>query len=514
MAFINEQKIGKNIYVYKAENYWDKEKKQSRQRRVYLGKKDPKTGEIIHTQKTKEIVGLQDYGVVHFLNEIADRLELKACLKEIYPNLWKQILTCAFFEISESKPLYLCKSWVELNNHDILCSDLSSQRISELLKAIGGAQKLKNDFFNLWGQAHAETDCVFYDITSLSSYSKKIRLIEWGYNRDKENLPQINIGVVYGEPFSLPLFYRIHQGSIPDVSTLRNTLKLTKYIGLKNIAFIMDKGFYSKLNLKDMIKEDMRFIIPYPERNKTYKELIEKHSKNILSPKNVFSINKDILYGLKDRVGIEGKAINAFIYLDEKKKIDTNKRFYKKIIDIEERVKETGFETKEDVEEYLHDNLKDWHVYLKIIKKQNKYVITRKIKEIIKAIDKMGKVILLSNYGISIQDAMLFYRRKDAIEKYFDKMKNDLDSRRLRVHSEESLEGRLFLIFISLIIYSYICKVMRETSLNKKYTIQEIIYELKKIKRIQLRNEMFMITEISKKQRELFKYFKIKIPQT
>ena len=100
------------------------------------------------------------------------------------------------------------------------------------------------------------------------------------------------------------------------------------------------------------------------------------------------------------------------------------------------------------------------------------------------------------------------------LEKYFDKMKNNLDSRRLRVHSEESLEGRLFLIFISLIIYSYIGKVMRETELNKKYTIQEIIYELKKIKRIQLRNEMFIITEISKKQRDLFKCFKIKIPQT
>jgi hypothetical protein len=34
-----------HIYLYDVESYWDKEKKQSRQKRTYVGKKDPKTGE-------------------------------------------------------------------------------------------------------------------------------------------------------------------------------------------------------------------------------------------------------------------------------------------------------------------------------------------------------------------------------------------------------------------------------------------------------------------------------------
>ena len=38
---------------------------------------------------------------------------------------------------------------------------------------------------------------VFYDISSISSYSKKIEGVEWGYNRDKERLAQINIGMLY-----------------------------------------------------------------------------------------------------------------------------------------------------------------------------------------------------------------------------------------------------------------------------------------------------------------------------
>ena len=53
---------------------------------------------------------------------------------------------------------------------------------------------------------------------------------------------------------------------------------------------------------------------------------------------------------------------------------------------------------------------------------------------------------------------------------------------------------------------------MREQNLYKDYTVQEIIYELKKIKWIQLDEIKTIITEISKKQRELFKYFDIDLP--
>jgi len=35
-----EQKIGNNIYVYEIKSFWDKEKKQSRQVRKYIGKRD------------------------------------------------------------------------------------------------------------------------------------------------------------------------------------------------------------------------------------------------------------------------------------------------------------------------------------------------------------------------------------------------------------------------------------------------------------------------------------------
>ena len=40
MAYIVERKIRGHIYLYKVEAYWDREKKQARQRSTYLGAKE------------------------------------------------------------------------------------------------------------------------------------------------------------------------------------------------------------------------------------------------------------------------------------------------------------------------------------------------------------------------------------------------------------------------------------------------------------------------------------------
>ncbi len=86
-----------------------------------------------------------------------DFVGLKECLKETYPDLWQEIITCALFEISEAKPLYLCNPWLELTYNEQLCGSLTSQRISELLRDIGEASRDRIDFFRLWLNMQRET---------------------------------------------------------------------------------------------------------------------------------------------------------------------------------------------------------------------------------------------------------------------------------------------------------------------------------------------------------------------
>ena len=60
--------------------------------------------------------------------------------------------------------------------------------------------------------------------------------------------------------------------------------------------------------------------------------------------------------------------------------------------------------------------------------------------------------VILSNTEKDDQTALWLYRERDATEKFFDDMKNNLDMDRLRVHSRANVKTRLFLQYFSTIL--------------------------------------------------------------
>jgi len=507
MSFRIEQKVGKHIYLYEVESYWDKEKKQPRQKRTYLGKKDPESGKLISTQKGYRSL---DYGTYYFLNAISKKTDVQLLLRQIFPDTWQEILHCVFFEISEKKPLYLCKGWLECTYHEPP-TYLSSQRISELLHEIGRQEKERFNFLKAWARIHQDSEYIVFDITSFSSYAKKLEGLEWGYNRDGEALPQINLGILYGEPSSLPLFYTPYPGSIPDVRTLQNMVEVLEWLELSNALFVLDRGFFSSYNLKRM-NERMRFVIPFSFSNKKALELVKKHKRDLGTHTNAFRLNKQLLYCVRDRVQIGEKRYSCYVYLNEKLRAQERERFLSQVLEIEQKLKDPTFVKKEDVETFLSETLRGWKKIFQITEKDGKCIVGRKEKGITDRLLRMGTMILLSNRAMDAKEILYLYRRKDTVEKFFDALTHELERKRLRIHTQETFEGRLFLDFIALILYAWISKVLRREGISKDMSVQELMYELKKIKRIQLGEKKTVITEVSKKQRELFKAFEIEPP--
>ena len=91
--------------------------------------------------------------------------------------------------------------------------------------------------------------------------------------------------------------------------------------------------------------------------------------------------------------------------------------------------------------------------------------------------------------GNDIKDkvkALEVYRAKDAVEKCFDDLKNDLDMKRIRMHKKETMEGRIFIQFISLLITTRLKEVMNKAGWFKNYDLQEIIDEMKSMKEVKV----------------------------
>ena len=150
MSFIVEQKIHGRIYLYEAISHWNKDKKQSRQTRKYLGLKDGQ--DTVKKKKKSSNLVSKNFGNIGSLNHISKELGLTSILQEAFPENYLEILALANYTISEGMPFYMFPYWLEEQNLPDV-KKLGSTAISNLCDDLGRGEKERIDFISGWSKA-------------------------------------------------------------------------------------------------------------------------------------------------------------------------------------------------------------------------------------------------------------------------------------------------------------------------------------------------------------------------
>ena len=505
MSYVVEQKIRGKIYLYKVESYWDKTKKQSRQKRTYIGPK-PDGKKQKRKQKRSNLVST-NFGNIFLLNFLANEVGLKKLLGYVFPKNYREILALAYYQIMENSAMYLFPYWLEEQNLEKV-KKLNSSNISQLCEDLGRDQEARQEFIKKWIDHLKPIKAAYYDITSISSYATGIDFIEWGYNRDKERLPQLNMGVTFCRDHLLPIHYNLYPGSIVDVTTLKNCLKYLEAFELKDITLVLDRGFFSKKNILEMDNSKINFIQPLSYSLKKVKLLIKKNKKELSNPATAFKYNEEILNYMAADIEFDDKKFNAHLFFSEKAEVDQKHHFLATLLEFEENVINQEFKTLKEYLDYKKNNIPEkFRTYFKWNK--TTFKIEKNSRTIKAYLSKVGSFILVTNKQLNKIDILDSYRQRDKVEKVFDVFKNEIDGDRIRAHSQYNTDGRLFLKFITLILYAKISSVMKTKNLFKKYSIIELLNILKNLKITTLDKQKTFLSELSKKQRNIFKAFGI-----
>ena len=193
MAFTIEQKIKGRIYLYEVEKVWDKEKKQSRQKRKYLGPKErvyktkkgsPATKKNEFTIKPSSFTS-KSHGDTYLTRTVQKKLGLIEILKKHFKENFKEILALSVFAFQESLPSYLFPFWHE----DHMLSDvkkMNSQTLSCLYEQIGRKELERVEFLKSWGKHINPASGIYYDITSISGYSTNNQYVECHFHQSSK----------------------------------------------------------------------------------------------------------------------------------------------------------------------------------------------------------------------------------------------------------------------------------------------------------------------------------------
>lgn len=505
--------VSANDYVYHVVRTFRNENGNPDNERILIGKKEdnmlrPNRNyfEIYNKKEVEEKTNENDeirlgqvvsVGEFIVLDKISNDLKLKKILKNIFPTLYNHILSIAFFMISFKSASMYIEDFQE-NNYTYMNKKITSQRSSEIYKEIDTKSRL--DFFDEWIASNGEDEYIAIDVTSKSSYCTNNEYTDWGYNRDHEKLPQINIATLVGEKSKLPYCYNIYSGSINDKTFLNFMLKNAEDFNLKIGKHIMDKGFYTEENVVLMLENGLQFIACVKENN-AVKKILLTNTNELKSAKNYIENLK--VYGSSYDFPIKDKIIKIHMFFDNSKIAKEEADLYSLISKYEDELKEIKKIAKEISKKYLR--FYDIEVFgdktFTYKKNYDKIENERKL---------LGYFACATNIdNITSEETIKTYRAKDIIEKHFDDMKNYNDGNRSRTHITETFEGKSFIEFISLVYKSQMELKLSNYKDENKTCVEKILIELSKLKIIKINDKFRLLQPITKKQREILKCFSI-----
>ena len=519
LVYLKNKKNGVT-YVYESTGYWDKDKKQARNKRKCLGKLDPVTGELISSKRLEEEATLPGkpgpvpsiksqrlfYGATYLFDAIGEKLRITADLQKCFPQTYKKILSVAYYLVIEDRnPMNRFGKWARTHVHPY-GENIPSQRSSELFGSVG--EDAKQNFFLLQGQRRLEKEFLAYDTTSISSYSNSLKQVKYGWNKEHDPLAQINLALLFGETSRLPFYYRKLPGNIADVKTIRNLLADIDFLELNKVKLIMDRGFYSETNINALYQKHYKFIIAAKTSLRIVQNKLDKVRRAMVSRPH-YSSKQGLYYDsytidwdyseIKKRSGgviKDTKRLYLHLYCNDQRATD-DKIAFNKLLD---RLEEELVSGKRNPE---HEIL--YAKYYDISQTPVRGIaLVPKQEAIEAAVKNYGYFALISNGVKDPLEALEIYRSKDLIEKAFGNLKERLNMRRTSVSSEENLDGKLFVQFVALIYLSYISKAMSDKQLFKSCTLQELLDELDVIERFEQPGRKHHIGEITKKQMALY----------
>lgn len=391
----------------------------------------------------------------------------------------------------------------------------SDSKVSEFLNTITENQSI--GFLNEWNisRDHRERIYISYDSTNKNCQAGDIDVVEFGHAKDDQGEPVFNYSVAYDRNNREPLFYEEYPGSIVDVSQLQYMIEKAGSYGYRQIGFILDRGYFSRENIHYMDRYGYDFVIMMKGMKSLVNELVLE-KKNSFEDKHAYSIRKYRVNGttIKKRLFPSDKEDRYFHiyyssvrYASEKEAIEAKIERMTRLLEKHEgkpvRI-DDSFSRYFDLV-YFHEGEEDEKFMYGIVRDD---VIDLEISQ-------CGYFVIITSKQMTAKDALELYKSRDGSEKLFRGDKSYLGNRCMRVHSSESVDAKIFIEFVALIIRNRIYTCLKDETERRDQkpnymNVPAAIRELEKIEMIRQFDGKYRLDHaVTATQKKILKAFDI-----
>lgn len=412
-----------------------------------------------------------DFGDAFFLDTYIRSCGLSAAIDAIgygNPDTLKAML-CYYILCSMSN--CHARDWWEGSYARILYPNASlySQRISEFLAAVGdeySQREFFREYFSFLEHTGNRPDNILIDSTGLpNSIHFPLTAIS---NHNGEINNEVRLIYVVQQNTGLPIYFRYCPGNVIDVTTLIRCVAELKEQGVNTKFAILDAGYYSDDNVKELFASKISFVTRLKENLKVYKELVSAHLGTLESQENLVAYNGRYVYLKHADCTLGGHSAHAYIGLDISRKASESQQTFRRA---------------------KSKNLTNAQVY--------------------NTIQKQGVFILISSRRIAVDKVLPLYYTRQQIEQIFDIGKNYADMLPLRIRTIDTFRGHILLTFIATVVVKKIQDELKDTPI----TPMSLFMNLRNHK-CKIYKGKVITQEAFKKANDCYKIFKIDCPIT
>ena len=385
----------------------------------------------------------------------------------------------------------------------------SDSKVSRLLGSITKDQCI--GFLDDWNKKrdHKSRIYISYDSTNKNSDAGDIDIVEFGKAKDDKGLPVFNLSIAMDKTNRVPLFYEEYPGSITDVTQFTFMVDKVAEYGYKKVGFILDRGYFSKENIRYMDENGYPFIIMC----KGCKALV---SSIVLENRGSFETSRDsAIRSYK----VYGTTVKARLYED-----DTDDRYFHIYYNPSKQAAEREqLEQRIDkFRQFLDKHIgkeqkfgKTYHDFFRLHYSKNGILrgADERSDVIERELQLCGYFCIITSDEMTASQALIQYKGRDISEKLFRSDKTFLGSASERVQTSERMSSKIFIEFVALIVRNRIYNLLKEQMLRmdakQKYmTVPAAIRELEKIEMVRRNGGVYKLDHaVTKTQKIILSSF-------
>lgn len=398
-------------------------------------------------------------------------------------------------------------------NHPLFSENMriySDSKVSDLLQSM--TTEMSAGFLNDWNSTrdHREKIYISYDSTNKNCQAGDIEIVEYGHAKADAGIPIFNYSVAYDTTNREPLFYEAYPGSINDVSQLEFMLGKAAGYGYKKVGFILDRGYFSRGNIKCLDSHGYSFIIMVKGMNSLVDSLILER-KGTFENKWAEHIDEFDVYGTtmkRKMYGSDEKERYFHLYHSSIKEGNERALLAKKLRRMKVHMKKHTNERMQFGAGFEH------YYHLHYNKESGVFQFPEDRTDVIERENNLsGYFCIISSEKMTAKEALLLYKNRDASEKLFRGDKSYLGDRSLRIYGDSATESKIFIEFIALVIRNRIYNCLKDEwiKLEKRpnyMTVPAAIKELEKIEMVRLTDNRYRLDHaVTATQKTILKAF-------